>query len=106
MRTSPALCALRGATIAAVIALAEPGTVTFQVGSHSYYYGTSYEVIEELDSSTFLAITGHVISTFAEGRISGALHGSIETLRPATGGLEKIATCQSATHAHPFELSR
>ncbi len=84
----------------------EPGTVIFQVGSHSYYYGTSYEVIEELDSSTFLAITGHVISTFAEGRISGALHGSIETLRPATGGLEKIATCQSATHAHPFELSR
>jgi hypothetical protein len=83
----------------------ESRSVTFQVGSSSYYYGTSYEVIEELDSSTFLAMVGGVDSTVSQGRISGALYGWLEILQPRTaGGFETIASCHST--AHPFEFAQ
>lgn len=83
----------------------EPGSITFQIGAYSYYYPTWYEVLEELDSSTFLAMVGGVVSTFSEGRISGVFYGSLEMLGPGAGGnLRTSLVCHST--AHRFEFSR
>jgi hypothetical protein len=82
----------------------EPEKVTFQLGGSLYYYGTRYDVIEALDTTTFLAMTGGVVSTVSAGRLSGALSGTLETLREASGRFETVSSCTSS--GHQFVLAR
>ncbi len=83
----------------------EPENITFQLGgSLSYYYGTRYDVIEALDTTTLLAMTGGVVSTVSAGRLSGALSGTLETLREASGRFETVSSCTSS--GHQFVLAR
>jgi hypothetical protein len=77
----------------------EPENITFQLGgSLYYYYGTRYDVIEALDTTTLLAMTGGVVSTVSAGRLSGALSGTLETLREASGRFETVSSCNSSGH--------
>ncbi len=84
----------------------EPDRVTFQLSGPYDYYGHFYfpEVLEELDSTTFLTVSGSAVTTVSPRGLSGTLNGPVETLRLASGRLEPVTSCRST--GHRFVLSR
>ncbi len=85
----------------------EPGNVWFQLSGPYDYYGSFYfpEVLEEIDATTFLAVSGTAVTTVSSAGLSGALYGRFETLRSVgPEGFETVESCFST--AHPFVFTR
>jgi hypothetical protein len=83
----------------------EPNRVVFHLNEFYEYYNYLPDVLEQLTTPTFLAISGSAVTTITSSGLTGTLDGPIETLQlTSSGRYQRIAACDSP--AHQFVLSR
>jgi len=84
----------------------EPGQALFTIDAYDYYYSrTAGDVVEEIASDLYLAVSGSVSASVAPGRITGALRGVVGTFAFNPSAYPPYsAFCFSADHR--FALSR